>query len=250
MAYNKWHVGVPCNPNFSFEDDTNVDGLADHWTASDDEGYQIVDSGSKSHCQQINSIHILSTPFSCQRSVTVMQYRIVSGVGFEFRVMQTGGSAFWGDVYYKEDDLWHYIEVDDPDIQGSIYYAISTDSAIVQVDNVATMNILTLNEGKNPTVFSYDDTMDEEDVDSINDELYKVRSIAYRHHYNSMDAIWVYETKPELKYLKTLIGKKILLHTHEPYLYAVRVREISKNYLEGEQGACQHYEVRLRMEAF
>ena len=241
--YIKWILGIPQNLNFSFEQDEDSDGIPDYWIG-DSTQCSIYEDNDCPHGFKINNTSVTSDNFyGSGEGKLCFKYKFISGTSF---YIELHGS--YDTTIYREDDEWHFFE---EDISGNgDYFFISSLTAHIVIEDL----IMIRNENLesfivNPVYFDDVQEIVEEEIHTINDEKFLIKPILFNYSQGSINPLFEYITREQLDYLKSLMRKKIIIRMHDDRLLPCRVNFIEESYVDGEQGACQHYDVRISLEA-
>lgn len=253
MSYIKWIFGIPQNLNFSFENDTNNDGLADGWTG-DETQCEIYNDNDCLHGQRISYTNITSNEFYSQGGGTriCFRYKWLQGAGTppNFSIGLIGWSPGWSQTITPSNHDWNFVEYSfSMSFLGDIRFIINcTNMDIIIEDLIFIHNNNLIDFAINPTFFDDTEGEREDKIHTINDEIFLVKPILYRYNASNIEANFDYIDRDQLLFLKTLMRQKVILRMSDDRLIACRIASINKQYRDGEMGACQHYSVKISLE--
>lgn len=248
--YVQWILGVPQNLNFSFEKDSNNDGIPDGWIGDSDYCQRYEDFNCP-HGFGIDHTTTTSEVFDSRGGASKLsfKYKFVE-VGNVSITLNSGVGQIYTDTINMVDFDWNFYEVEVPiSFSGNIWFIISClNSEIIIEDLVLTHNNLFQSFTVNPTVFEDDRKIIEEVVHTINDEKFLIKPILFNYSQSIMNTTFLYINRIQLDFLKGLSRKKIIIRMSDDRMLACRVIRIEEEYVEGEQGQCQNYSVRMSFE--
>jgi hypothetical protein len=254
--YVKWLFAQPENENFSFQRDTDQDGLGDNWIGDSTKCLFISEREHTHAIKLTNTIIENSFVGKSTKYRVVVNYRFLSVGAFYFTVITNNYAHNIAPV----DTEWHIFEAEVTSITLETLVRIDSSACEIIIDNVAIIDSDTfgqINEietsthywERNPTGANTSHGIQEETVDTVNDEVFLIHPIAYEHESNIANITFTGITREQFMYLKSLQRKDVLVRTHEDDLYACRVTNISKDFIDFQQGASQQYRVTVYLEA-
>lgn len=230
--YRQWIFNCSINDNFSFEDDSDGNGLADNLT--DVSGtHSRTEEGIRFHIQKTNGSFYLE-----QIIDNTKNYRIY----FDYKV--TGTTSIIIDRYnnagqyvdtWKDENLtdteWNYKEYAYTANAEVIKLKItfSCDSGLLYLDNLAIIENST-NILINPTTFGYGLVSKAETVETIDNTMHFIEPYKNKYIIENLTPLWAlinYEKKLEVD---NLINEKILIRTHDKNVFTAKVIGINWEY--------------------
>jgi len=253
--YVNWLFGVPQNPNFSFQQDTDNDGLADNWTG-DSAKCEIYEDAFCRHGQKIYYTNLTSDLFSTIGGVTRVSFRymILAGTHFSITLTSNAGVIMPTVTKYAVDtgyNTWQYHEEEFTNsiFTDSAWFLLHSSQAHIVIEDLAVVHDNNQQEFVvNPTNFEDTEGIREDKVHTINDENFLVKPILYYYQQRDISAIFDYVDRDQLDYLKSNMRTDILIRMSDDRMMPAKITNIEELYRPGELGECQTYSVRVALE--
>lgn len=251
INYVRWLLGKPRNPNFSFERDSNGDGLADGWVG-DSARCSIYEDYECPHGQKIYFTTITSDEFDVRGNVTrvVFKYKLLVGTGFTITLTSSMGVLFT-ENFTPTDTDWHYYEYEFLNSKlGNVWFIVGSNNSHIIIEDLMVTQDADFQEFQvNPTFFSDEQGIVEDIVHTPNDEIFLVKPILFNFSNKMGNPVFDNVDRDQLDFLKSLEREKITIRMHDDRLMPCRVRSIDEVYEDYQYATCQHYGVRMTLEA-
>ena len=246
--YFGWFFTNPLDKNFTFKEDTNLDGLADDLEVTNG-SWKLVKEDFRQHIQEINlnsgsAVLTIDVPSYLQRRNNFYLYfniKMLSGV------VDLDVNVYWDDV--KLSQAWHqrYIAGEHNNqwferllkwliyrvpLFNKIKLEFSAVSADFYIDNV----VVGKDKGflRNPEKFEYESSEHNIEINNLISEknIYLVYSGIEN---KNIRLYWGVINRLGLKFLKKLMNKDVLLRTHDRRIIVGKIVSMSVNYIPRTQ---------------
>jgi hypothetical protein len=244
--YFNWLFNHPINTNFSFEEDSDLDGIPTGWELTNGILNYEIDK-EKKHYLDITFttggifnrlIDITNIPNSqefylyldiktitgdvdCEINLYYDSIKLSQNYHYRFR---TGDYANWRNYFVKFESynipLFNKIEVK--------FYG---DNTRYYIDNVSIID--DYKSINNPTDFSYNEKNNVIEIANLSQEK-NIFLIPYKNDIieEGITSAWTILNKTQLNYLKSIMNKKIILRTHDRKSITGKITEMSVDYIE------------------
>ena len=252
----KWIVGVPDNSNFSFERDTNLDGIADGWTGTSVK-CSIISEKYYPHCQEINRDYLTSIPFETGNRVHIsLTYKFVdTQYPSVFTISLISGAIVkWQKTFHrlpaKAGFEWQFYTEEVVIGSGNLQWIVNSSNSHILIENLTVIRTENIQEYTvNPELFDITHTINQQEIFTVNDDFFLVKPIKFKHNIDISEMVFTCTDKDQLEFLKSINGEKIMVRTHDQWILACRINNVEKTYHQGKLGACQTYDVNVALEA-
>lgn len=257
MSYTRWLLASPINLNFSFSDDSDLDGLADNWTNTGATVYSISDSEHRYHVQ-----YYKEGTLSQLTSVTPSNpnnYRVF------FEIKTDGDVIFYVKTYIasvqREGGYFYSKTINSTTWTSELIELLLTDADEIEIgfvcgagismwiDNVAVVEYTT-SFILNPSKFKYNLKSNATYETSIDNSKIIIENTNRLYTVELSDYIWESITYTERVALETLINENVIIKTHDNKIFNARVVDLTFDYDTELEGTDQRYNAKMELEYY
>ena len=238
---NYWIIAKPINTNFSFDEDTNNDGLGDNWESSST-NMEIIQDETRLSVQEVELFsddYLRTTMNLAGKYFVLFEVKPLFRISFYIKK----GSEILYHYTFEALDEWRLFLLDFS-FNGSYTFEFRADDySYFYLDNFAIIDYkdylkVVEHFRPAPSEFSYKVSGDE--IINAFEEQFSQKKVNSDFTINFEHMDYDYE-----KYFNNLIGQKILVKTNLNEVFSFLVLGLNKNYKPNKQGINQTYITRL-----
>lgn len=243
--YFRWIFNTPTNPNFSFYEDFNMDGIADNWGITNGSG-TIIQQKERHHVQQVQLItdgkfetiiDVIEIPID-REYLLYLNIEILSGE-VEFDMSVYYDTTKLQTIYTRKfkslpnidwQELFTKVDVSGVPLFNKIKCTFHSNNTTFNLDNFMVIDdYATI---MNPTTFDYSEHIYDTELYNLNKQknIYLV-PYKFKKFKGDIRCSWVVLNKTSLDFLKRIFNKRILIRTHDRKIITGKVNRMSVDYI-------------------